>query len=246
MRLFLKIIKKFLLRYPNLFRFTKFFYNIYKYYSLKYFSNSNKSIFENIYKFNVWEGEESRSGSGSSLSQTETIIKDLPELFEKYKIYSILDIPCGDFYWMKEVDLSKKYYIGADIVDDLIKENRKKYSKLNLDFLIMDLIKDKLPKSDLIFTRDCLVHFSNEDIFLALKNIIRSESKYFLTTNFSSVFENINIATGQFRAINLLKEPFNLPKPIFQIVERCTEGEGKFKDKGLALWDLNQLKKIIS
>ena len=39
----------------------------------------------------------------------------------------MLDIPCGDFYWMKEVDLKDIEYIGADIVDELIKKNNDKF-----------------------------------------------------------------------------------------------------------------------
>jgi len=33
-------------------------------------------------------------------------------LFEELEISSILDIPCGDFNWMKEINLDKYKYIG--------------------------------------------------------------------------------------------------------------------------------------
>ena len=65
---------------------------------LKYFSGSNKDIFQNIYFNNRWGDSSSLSGTGSNLEQTTNIIKELPSIFKKYKINSILDIPCGDFF----------------------------------------------------------------------------------------------------------------------------------------------------
>lgn len=37
-------------------------------------------------------------------------------MLKKYSIKSILDIPCGDFSWMKKIELDGIEYIGADIV----------------------------------------------------------------------------------------------------------------------------------
>jgi hypothetical protein len=38
----------------------------------------------------------------------------------------LLDIPCGDFNWMKLLNLGVDY-IGADIVGELIAENRRRF-----------------------------------------------------------------------------------------------------------------------
>jgi hypothetical protein len=35
----------------------------------------------------------------------------------------MLDAPCGDFNWMKEVDLSAVHYTGGDIVEPLVNSN---------------------------------------------------------------------------------------------------------------------------
>ena len=40
---------------------------------------------------------------------------------------SMLDIPCGDFHWMKEIELPLDHYMGADIVKPLIEENQNRY-----------------------------------------------------------------------------------------------------------------------
>ena len=127
-------------------------------------SDSAENIFKVIYDRNKWGSGLSVSGFGSEFSQTKLIIEAIPRIINEYKINSILDIPCGDFNWMKRVDMSQINYIGADIVPEIAVENNLRYSNTNKKFLNLNLIKDKLPKSDLIICRDCLVHFSEEDI----------------------------------------------------------------------------------
>ena len=52
---------------------------------------------------------------------------------------------------MKEIDFKGINYIGADIVPDLIKKNTKEFTNNEINFKILDLTSDGLPKSDLIF-----------------------------------------------------------------------------------------------
>ncbi len=73
-------------------------------------------IFTAIYEKHYWEDDESRSGGGSNLYATEKIRKAIPGLFSKYGVRSVLDIPCGDFVWFKEMKLDLESYIGGDIV----------------------------------------------------------------------------------------------------------------------------------
>ena len=86
-----------------------------------------KKIFTEIYESNSWTSSESRSGLGSELISTETIRKELPEVFKKFNIKSVLDIPCGDFNWMSNVDLKEVHYIGADIVENMIEDNKNNF-----------------------------------------------------------------------------------------------------------------------
>src|SRR5262249_783583 len=72
-------------------------------------------IFTEIFERNIWLGDESRSGLGSGIVQTEIVRRALPELVRKFAVRSMLDVPCGDFNWMKSVDLDL-IYIGCDIV----------------------------------------------------------------------------------------------------------------------------------
>jgi FMN-dependent NADH-azoreductase len=63
-------------------------------------------------------------------------------------------------------------YVGADIVDELIQSNKRKYPKHY--FRVLDITQDELPKVDLMMVRDCLVHLSDADVKKALTNIKRS------------------------------------------------------------------------
>jgi len=211
--------------------------------------DTTEAIFTKAYMTNQWGGKESRSGPGSDAVQTNIIIKELPTLLNKLNISTILDIPCGDFNWMQHIDLGDIDYTGTDIVKPLIQKNIQKYERDGLRFQHLDLLKDKLPKKDLILCRDCLVHFSITDIFLALTNICNSQSEYLLTTTYTdrnmrlSVnlnglgvdYDNGEIVTGQWRPLNLESAPFMFPEPLAVINEGCTEHVA-LTDKSLGLW----------
>lgn len=203
-------------------------------------TSSPREIFQNIYHTNYWGNADSRSGAGSDLDQTAEIRRHLPLLIKEREIGSMLDIPCGDWHWMKEVTLDLDY-IGADIVPELIERNKAQYGDERHRFVSLDLTKDSLPNVDLVFSRDVLVHLSFADIFTALSNLRCSGSAYLLTTTFTARKKNADIRTGQWRPLNLQKPPFNFSPPLSLIVEKCTEGDGSWGDKSLGLWKIRDL-----
>ena len=198
----------------------------------------SETIFTNIYIKNKWGDMESISGPGSNLSQSQVRFS-LPNLFKELDVRSILDIPCGDFWWMKELDLDIEHYIGADVVKDLVETNAVKYGNDKQNFVRLDIVRDSLPQVNLILCRDLLVHFTNRDIFLALKNIKKSNSEFFLTTTFIGIEQNEDIPTGEWRAINLQKPPFNFPAPIKLIDDYDVNTRAR---KSLGLWRISDLK----
>jgi hypothetical protein len=199
-----------------------------------------KDIFTKIYNNNSWQGDFSRSGPSSNLRRTEELRKNLPILIKKFKINSLLDLPCGDFAWFKELinklDIS---YMGGDVVDELIIENKKKYQINNrISFKSIDITKDELPRTDLLFCRDLLFHFSYKDIFKTLDNILNSEIKYImLTSHLNLKIKNKDIVTGGWRWFNLFNFPFYFPNPISKIID----GGG---DRQMCLWSRDQLLKF--
>jgi CheR methyltransferase, SAM binding domain len=219
----------------------------YKYYrSLRTISlkgQSTEAIFTNIFENNSWGGE-SISGPGSDENAVKGFVDDMANVLKELKVASILDIPCGDFYWMKNVDLQGIEYIGADIVQKIILDNIQTYATDEISFIKANLISDPLPKVDIVFCRDCLVHFSYKDIDAAIRNICDSGSRFLMTTHFPESIVNRDIFTGDWRALNLESPPFNLPDPLKVIRENYVGKDGLYNDKSLALWDISELKKF--
>lgn len=175
--------------------------------------------FQLIYQKNLWNNCESKSGSGSTLYATRSIRHSIDKIIEQYDIKSIVDIPCGDFNWMSDViERNPVSYIGCDIVRDIIDENLTKYSAKfvtkDVNFKVLDICAERLPKADLLIVRDLLFHLSFADIKAAEVQIANSGCKYLLTSSHDvgSDFKNKDILSGDFRPIDITKKPFNFSR----------------------------------
>ncbi|HOT43834.1 MAG TPA: class I SAM-dependent methyltransferase [Spirochaetota bacterium] len=197
--------------------------------------------FAHIYETNHWAGKDSVSGEGSDLVQTAAVRQELANILKEFNVSVFLDLPCGDFGWMSSLELPVDAYIGGDIVEDLVRRNRELYGNERRKFMVLDITGDTLPAADLLFCRDCLVHFSFEDTGKALRTVRGSTIRHILTTTFPECEKNDYIVTGDWRVINLERPPFNFPKPLRLINERCTEGGGTYADKSLGLWEVRSL-----
>jgi hypothetical protein len=211
-----------------------------KAYNLSLRLKSPEEVFTDIYRNNKWSGSDSVSGIGSDAVQTKVIVERIPSLLAEIGAGSVLDIPCGDFFWMQGVDLAGVTYVGADIVQDIVDANMRRYAKPGVEFRRLDLTSDELPRAELVLVRDCLVHLSYEDIWRAIRNIRASGARYLLATTFPHR-SNTNIPTGRWRPLNLQAPPFDFPAPQLLINEGCTEADGKFTDKSLALWRVDDI-----
>jgi SAM-dependent methyltransferase len=194
---------------------------------------SNKAKFTAIYKSNLWNNEESRSGGGSTLKKTRSIRSRLPQLVADRGITSLLDAGCGDFHWMKEVNLGATY-IGADIVKEMIESNRARYGDSTTSFIELDITRDDIPAVDLILCRECLFHMSFNDICSAIVRCKASGAKFLLATHNPGHPENKDIVTGMCRPLNLEAWPFHFPRPV-EVMDENTPGEC------LALWKLEEI-----
>ncbi len=190
-------------------------------------------IFAGIYRNNGWSGRQSRSGTGSDLEETEIISKELPKTLELYDVKSMLDIPCGDFHWMRQVELPKDFkYIGADIVPDIINDIKYNHKQdKRLDFKVLNIIEDELPQVDLIFVRDCLGHLSNANVEKAVANIKRAKPKYLMATHWSKLIINSDIEDGSWRPINMNE----FLGDDFEMIAIIKED---YPDKSMGLWRL--------
>jgi hypothetical protein len=196
--------------------------------------------FRRVYLSSHWQGA-SRSGTGSSLQQTHVFAELLPALMTRHGVRRLLDLPCGDFTWMAHVELGDISYVGADLVPDIVGANNDRFGAADRTFIELDLISSVLPEADLLLCRDCLVHLSLDDALSALRNIAGSGIEYLLTTTFPNEPANEEIVTGDWRPIDLMKRPFNLPPPLELLNEGCAEQDGAFSDKSLGLWRVADL-----
>lgn len=179
--------------------------------------------FADIYRGNLWGASESASGLGSTMVETEAIRGYLPDLLRRLGVRTLLDIPCGDFHWMRTVDLELDRYIGADIVPELVASLQERYGSDRREFRVLDATSDPLPMADAILSRHCLIHLSNRRATAALDNFRRSGARWLLTTSFTDCERNVDIETGSFRPINLQLAPFNLPRPVESLPDTARE-----------------------
>jgi predicted TPR repeat methyltransferase len=187
--------------------------------------------FKHIYETKLW-GEESPSGNGFKSEVDSKVISIIEEVINKYEIKSILDLGCGDWTIMKNVDLSSvDRYVGMDCVEALIEENINNYSTDKVSFKYDDARTTDLEDFDLIIVRDVLIHYPNESIKIMLDAIKNKKYSYLLMTTWqdgdnSEKFDRFSNA----RKVNFFADPFNLSQPD----EVFYEDEGQ--NKQLSIW----------
>jgi hypothetical protein len=198
----------------------------------------NEEVFEDIYVNRKW-GFGPRSGGGSSLNQTRVLAERLPELVYSLDLEKILDCGCGDWTWMKNVDLKGAKYTGLDVSPSAIADLQAKFP--DRKFKVADICRDKLPKADLALCRDVLVHLPFDNIWDFISNLKSSKIRYLATTAFPSRTLNRDCETGDWRPINYEIAPFNFPLPFLTINERLEAHGGHYRDKSTCIWHVDSL-----
>ncbi len=213
-------------------------------------SNYREEFFSDVYQNRKWPSLDSASGHGSDTAETRMLVAGLPDMLRRLSVSTLLDVPCGDFNWMKDVDLRGISYIGGDIVPALIESNQVFYTRPGVEFKLIDLVADDLPKVDMVFVRDCFIHFTNDLIYKALHNVRRSGSRYLCVTHEANsnrfggagghnielerAVEGVNY---EFRPVSFEMLPFAFGKPLDFVADR-TEGDAV---SVMAVWDIATL-----
>lgn len=189
---------------------------------------------------------ETPNGPGSQLDATAVVSQWLPKLLRAYSIRTMLDAPCGDWNWMRHVDLGDDVdYFGWDNEIRFIEENRKNYGQTEKYMAEDDSIRigwrhfhcvnmltaPVFPCVDLIMVRDFMIHLPNGYIALLLDKINRSASHYLLATNHPGASNEHacpldgghDDRPGYFhRPVNLEAPPFSLTGRLASIPESDT------------------------
>lgn len=123
-----------------------------------------------IYKNGGWKNQ--GSGPGSKLENNQKLINWLLNFIKINSIKSIIDLPCGDMQWMpnflKETSIQ---YLGIDYIDFIIKENKEKYPNLTFNTLNILYPIHIIGETDLLFVKDLLQHFTENEIEIFFENI---------------------------------------------------------------------------
>lgn len=197
-------------------------------------------VFGEIYRRNIWGYKETASGGGSTLHNTQRVRESLPGLIGDLKIHTLLDLPCGDLHWLSKIELPVARYIGGDIVPELVERASNQHGRPDRTFRLVDLCNDPLPEADLLLCRDCFIHLSEDMIFLAIDNILRSNIRFLLITTYPGG-RNRSIRTGDFFTIDLCAAPYNFPLPI-KVLEDWVP---PFDRRQLALWETDSLRAAV-
>jgi hypothetical protein len=193
-----------------------------------------QDVFERIHQQNLWGDADSVSGPGSGVAATEAVRRSLPALLARHGVRSVVDAPCGDFNWMRDVAPTLDRYVGVDIVPALIERNTLAYGTGGVSFLCADVTTDPLPATDLVLCRDCLIHLPTRLIHAALRNFRTSGARYLLLTNDRGADRYYDIPVGSFRRIDFTRGPFSFPAPLDTLQENAAGRE-------LGLWELAAL-----
>lgn len=98
------------------------------------------------------------------------------------KIDSMLEIQCGDGYDIENCKAlqNKDFgYIGVDVVDEVIQDNRQYFrNEKNKIFMILDASNEPLPKTDLVVCSGMAEYLPIANIWSLLENIRDSQAKY--------------------------------------------------------------------
>ncbi len=189
--------------------------------------SSMEAAFTKICKTKAW-GCEHPSGHGSLPEATLRERAALETIIDRCKIDGLIDAPCGQFSWIESIAKNVDYYMGIEIVEDLVRENERLHGK-DCVFIQGNLV-ESFPKNlgdvqgkTLIFCRDLTQHLSKESTFKVLGNFINSGDDFLAITNYH-VGENTetpewknnichSLDHGAFRKQNYLLAPYYLPEP---------------------------------
>jgi predicted TPR repeat methyltransferase len=153
-------------------------------------ASAPRDFFTRIYDKNLWTGKESLSGIGSEGEAAAQKIDIFQTLLNEFGITSLLDLGCGDFYWMQEIAPGLQRYHGVDVVKHVVRRNQLRYGSRKITFQCIDLSNPRdqqrlKPRDfDLVTTLDVFGHLLNEEVDSLLRFILDDlDVTYWLVTN---------------------------------------------------------------
>jgi hypothetical protein len=208
-------------------------------------TDETRAVFTEIYRTVAWSGgyPETVSGAGSTRESTAGFRDGLSACFANGLVGAsptVLDAPCGDFNWFREV-AGYGRYVGMDIVGEMVAENTRLHGSETVRFVAGDITCDPLPPADVMLCRDCLIHLPDAMVWEMLGNFARSGIPRLLLTCHDNPV-NVDLgAPGGYRPVNFLLPPFAFPPPALQIADSL----GPYV-KYVCLWTAEQIGDVLA
>ena len=184
-----------------------------KIYELGYWVENASGIFSYKSLFNKKSGP---SGVGGLRENSLPFLEFLQNFIDKHEIRCIIDLGCGDFLSMRHIKIpDDAHYLGIDIVDELIADNSRKYSRKNIEFKAIDNLEDfEKYSSDLLIVKDTMQLWTLNQIHHFIKHILPRHRYTIIVNNFLPVSgqkeQNADITEADSRPINLQAPPFSM------------------------------------
>jgi hypothetical protein len=130
---------------------------------------STEQIFTRIYERGAWGRSKDPARpffSGTSRDkETAGYVRAVGDFLCSFPVKpDVVDLGCGDFMVGSQIRKFCGRYIACDVVPGLIDYNKRQFEDLNVEFKLLDLVKDELPAGDVAFIRQVLQHLSNDQI----------------------------------------------------------------------------------
>jgi SAM-dependent methyltransferase len=190
------------------------------------------TIFDDIYRGNLWNGDESRSGPGSGSAATRSVRDAIVALVAELGVETVLDVGCGDGYWMPALP----GYVGYDASRVAVRLARANHPDRAYTTVL------PWHAFDLVICRDVIQHLPLQDGLDLLDAIEGTRSTYLLASTYVGGV-NVDIPAGGCYSPDLTAEPFGFKPPerlIFDGHHYHEHGTDAVRDpsKHLGLWRL--------
>lgn len=161
--------------------------------------------FSSIYENNTW-GPGSGVGSMPEYAQPYALM--LQRFLDEHEIKSVVDLGCGDWQFSRLIDWSGVDYLGLDVVESVIGENKREFATDTIGFEVVT-VGQPLPPADLLLCKDMLQHLPLGVVADYLAEF-RQRYKHALVTNdaYPDAAVNSECPPGAGRAIRPDLEPF--------------------------------------
>jgi hypothetical protein len=189
-----------------------------------------RRVFTDIYRSGIWRQSGQPPANLHDAAITQLYVKTVTEFLTSLGKPNVVDLGCGDFAIGSRLRPYCDRYIACDIVPELIAHNRQNFA--DVDFTVLDIVRDELPKGDVAIIRHVLQHLSNAEI----ANVVaRMRYPFLIVTEHlpDGDFEpnkdqktGVSIRLGSKSGVVLTEPPFSF-KPTYQrILCEASEGGG--------------------